>query len=505
MRALVVALVLTIVPLAVAQTHEHAKGDGMAFVLHDGPASGRAVVGSVTHFGFALMKDGAPQAHRNAEFSVAQDGVTVFATTDAHEYDGIFTFDYQFTKPGPYEVVAKSEGMMDGVFAGEAVLPANATTAAVSIAVAPQGRGFVATIDVVDPDGARINHTDAIVELRDKATSRLVSRLQTHIHSDAMVVRQDPELPGDYTLSVVAFRAFASERASDFRAVVGRTDVRVDASPPAPTPAAPALPGAELIDPTGAGADADGYALRAMYDPQPLVGVGHPTRLSAVFAGPDGLPVQHVDFALVLDGPAGAVIHSESLHEYDGAMDVVFTPRLPGDYKGAISASYDGTELSVPFLVRAAPPVAPLDPGRFEVTVDGLDAAKPGVPVDLTFGVFDAAGRPLKHSEVDVTIDHEGEAPVYQFKLHTHASGTTKATVVFPHGGDWRVFVEPVPLEPQASLADPALFEVALGALDVAPLVPLAEEDAPRVAVPAPGLLALAALALAGASMRRRA
>jgi hypothetical protein len=54
---------------------------------------------------------------------------------------------------------------------------------------------------------------------------------------------------------------------------------------------------------------------------------------------------------------------------------------------------------------------------------------------------------------VDVTIAQKGEPALYQFKMHTHESGTTRATVVFPSAGDWIVHVDAAPTSP-----DPVVF-----------------------------------------------
>src|SRR5438067_11306966 len=114
--AIALAFAFVLAPFVAAQGHEHGEGAGIAFVLHDGTDSGRAVVGDLTHFGFALLNDSTPQMHRNAEFQVLQNGQVVFATKDTHEYDGLFSFDHTFSAPGPYTVIAMSEGMRMGQF-----------------------------------------------------------------------------------------------------------------------------------------------------------------------------------------------------------------------------------------------------------------------------------------------------------------------------------------------------------------------------------------------------
>src|SRR5438552_6420629 len=206
------AIVLAFVPLAVGQAHEHGEGAGMAYVLHDGPDSGRAVVGGLTHFGFALLNASMPQVHRNAEFRVLQDDAIVFATKDTHEYDGVFSFDYTFSKPGPYTVMAMSEGMMMGQFNGTAVLPVNESVAKVEAKIEPQAdaRLVKVTLSIVDAaTGALIPHSDAIIKLRDVGAEDLVARFHLHIH-DAPIVLTQALPPNDETIHVVNYKAFAT-------------------------------------------------------------------------------------------------------------------------------------------------------------------------------------------------------------------------------------------------------------------------------------------------------
>lgn len=514
MRALVLLIVLAAAPLAAAQSHEHQEGEGLAAVLHDGPPDGRAVVGGLTHFGFALLDGGVPQTHRDAAFTVLQDGRVVFATTDTHEYDGLFSFDVVFTRPGPYEVWATSEGMTMGMFSGTVVERANETEAQVVVELAagdalPATSGFSATIAVVDAAGALIPHTDAIVELRERETQKLVTRARTHIHDAPMVLRQYLPRPGDYDMTVTAFRAFPSGRSADMHAIVTTVPVSVG---PLPEGAGVqgvggiAMEGQQPLDPRGPTASADGYALHGMLDPQALVGVGNVARMSAILVDESGSPVQHVDFRFELRGPTGLLFHSETLHEYDGVFEFAFVPAVPGGYTGALVAAYNETELAIQFHAQAAPPAAPLDAGAFRVTLEGLEGAAAGTPTNLTFGVFDDAGRPLTHSEVEVEVRHDGEAAVYRFKLHTHDSGTTAATIVFPHGGPWEVFVEPIALLPQASLAAPARFAVDVtdAALPAEDIVPLGDARRPVPALSLGPVLALVMASLAVAAFGRR-
>ena len=504
---LLVLAALLAAPTTLAQAHEHGIGEnGLAFVLRDGPEGGRAVVGGLTHFGFALLDaEGKPVVHQDASFRVEQEGVVLFESEDTHEYDGLFGFDLTFHRPGPYVVTAASGDMEQGVFAGEAVLPVNETVARLDAQARRVSDGLVeATVSVVDADGALVPHTDVIAEVRRDADLRLVSRVHLHVHDEPIVLTHALG-PEPTTMHLVGYRAFPSGRSPDVRAVVASLPLGAGVAP-APALPAPALP-ADPLEPRGATATAGGFTLHAMVDPQPLVGAGNPFRLAALVTNASGLPQQHVDFAFELRGPAGVVFASRTLHEYDGVFELAHVADLPGVYDGALTAETGEGPLSVPFRVHVAPPVAPLDAGVKTVRVDGLDALVAGEPAEVTFTIAGPEG-PLRHSEVDVTVLREGEAPLYQFKLHTHGSGSTSALLTFPSEGDWIVVVDPAPLLPQAVVVvgpegpgAPIRFaaQVAPGVAAVEDVLPL-DADAAQV----PGAGALAGLAVAAAALARR-
>lgn len=517
MRALSVLLLTSLLlalPGGGAQTHGHgAGGTAMAVVLHDGPDGGRAVVGGLTHFGFALVgTDGRPTEHLDASFEVTQDNVTVFASGDTHEYDGLFSFDVTFLRPGPYRVVARSEGFEAGVFEGVAVEPVYETSASLvfDLASAPASNAVSGTLSIVDGTGALIPHTDAIVEVRGAPAQRLVSRFHLHVHEEPMAFSFAPGAPGDYTLSAVAYRAFPTGRSADVRAVVAEHAFTVGA---AALPAPPALPSGvpDPLSPVGASAEGEGYALHGMVDPQAQVGVGTPFRLSALAVGPSGLPQPHVDFELTVTGPVGQVFHSASLHEYDGVFEWVYNPTVPGVYDATLSAKLGNGTLTVPYQVQVLPPAAPLGAGPNVLTAKGLDAPRAGVPQEVVFAI-DGPSGPLAHSEVDVTLMRPGGAPLQQFKLHTHDTGRFTATLLFPEEGDWLVRVDAFPLLPQAAVVQgpdgpgaPVLLKVAVGAAPAdASGVLGAERETGEARVPAPALVALLAVALVAAGLRPR-
>ena len=504
LRALVV-LVLAVLasPLAFAQEHEHAGGAGGATVLFDGPPSGRAVVGGYTHFGFALIgEDGEPVVHQNAEFAITQNGKPLFSTTDTHEYDGLFSFDFRFTEPGPYEVVATSGEMPIGNFSGEAIEPVNESVA--TIELTQTGTAF--EIAIVDADGALLDHTDAIVEFRTITGDALHARTHLHIHDAPIAFSQGFIGGGEYVAHVVGYKAFATGRSTDVRAAYAAFPVSVErapagaGAPPLPTPAAPTP-----LDQRGATASADGLTLHAMYDPNNQIGVAQLARIAGVVTLDENrTTLQHVDFALDLAGPEGAVFSTQSGHEYDGVFEYLFRPAVPGAYRGMLSATYDETELAVPVEILVVPPVVPIlgGMGPISIGLEGTDGIVAGKETALIFSAMGPTG-PAAHSEVEVTIFHAEEPPLYQFKLHTHDSGLTAATVRFPHEGSWTIRIDPLPTVPEASFYTSALFEfdVAEGSQVV---LPAGEGAAVAAQVPAGWALLAVGAAFAALLVRRQ-
>ncbi|MEA3202155.1 MAG: hypothetical protein QOE90_3583 [Thermoplasmata archaeon] len=510
---LLVVSAALLLPLAAAQHEGMMGGEGMAMVLHDGPNSGRAVVGSVTHFGFALLdKDGAPTPHQNAAFLVTLDNVTTFQTNDTHEYDGLFSLDLVFAHAGHYRVEAMSGKMAMGVFEGDAVMPVNETVAKAAIKLAPamqEGNAADVVVDVQDAAGKTIPHTDALLEWRDARTGALVSRTHAHIHEKPIQLTQAFDAPGTYDLQVTAYKAYATGTSTDVAAVLGKAtfDAGPLALPNAPDPSA--LPPA-VMEPAGATAKGKTITLYGMYDPQNQIVMGFPIRLSGLVEGADHMPKPHVDFSFTLAGPRGTVFQSSTLHEYDGHFEYLYVPQVPGAYDGMLTANDGGDKVSVPFHVQVLPPSAMASAtsmgsaGLATIDVKGLDKVVAGEPTTLTFSASNQAG-PIQHSEVDVTIGQAGKPALYNFKLHTHDSGDTKAVVVFPDAGDYVVRVDPLPTDigpvvfagPDGPGA-PIVFhaKAAPGALAPASASPLTQATRPAPGFEAPALV-FGAIALA--------
>lgn len=513
MRPTLVALTILLLaaPLALAQEHGHETGDGVALVLHDGPDSGRAVVGGLTHFGFVLLApEGAPAPHRNAEFLVMQNGVVLFATNDTHEYDGHFSFDYVFAQPGTYQVMAMSDKMNMTVFQGEAVAPVNATEATILFekGSSPQANAVAGKLSILDANGQLLEHTDALVEFRAPGSGKLAARFRLHIHDAPMEFTQAlPSTPAsmDFDMQVVAYRTFATGRSDDFRAITTTIPVTVGLAPTLAAPANPGMP--PLLEPTGEKTTKGNLTLYGMYDAQNQIGLGNPLRFVGVIEQ-DGKILPHVDFALTVNGPRGLVFDSKSFHEYDGVLEYEFVPSLVGFYDATLTADTGDEQLTIPFHAQVLPPIVPLgqSPGVGKVSIAGFQEAVVGVASELTFTVSGPAG-PVQHSEVDVTIYHADEAPIYNFKLHTHGSGDTRAVVIFPHAAEWIIRVDPLTTSPDPTIfLDAPIFKATLEGEWVVPEV-ISASVVPDVPAKVPGVGIVTALgaALMLALARRRA
>ncbi len=453
--------------------------------------------------GFALLDDkGAPVAHNDAEITVTQNGVTVFHSASTHEYDGFFSLDVIFQQVGPYEVMAKSGELGTGMFVGTVVAPVNATVASIRFEPTALGGGMTqGTLSIVDAEGALLTHTDAIIDLR-RANGALVSRWQAHIHSDPIVFTTAFPATGDYVFHVTAFRTFATGRSADFAAVIDTFPVTATVATPSGAPAVP-TPSATPTSPRGPMATAGGLTLHGMYDPQPTVGLGQPIRLTAVVVDAMGVVMPHVDFSFALDSPAARAFASESLHEYDGLFEFVHASSVPGPHRAVLTASRGEETVSITYEYVVAPPVVALNPGRFTVSLTGAEDAQVGVPVNLTFYAGGATG-PLPHSEVDVKVFREGEPAIYAFKLHTHASGESMATIQFPAEGEWIVTAEPILLMPQPSLIETARFTVSVAPGLMPDILTAADADVP-VTNPVPALpVGLMVLAFVTVGLLRR-
>lgn len=526
MLRVVLVLVLVLAPLAAARSPGH-EGEARPIVLRDAAPDGHAVVGEVTHFGYALLNAaGYPQVHEDATYTLAQNGKVLFSSASAHEYDGLFSHDVVFTEPGPYEVVVE---WMDrqARFNGTVVEPASVVEGARLDVVAPDvavaGEAVDVDLAILDAAGAIVPHSDVIVE--SWRGTQLTLRTRLHTHEDRMAFSYAFPAAGDYVLRFTSYIAFPSPDAPDLRAFVTEHAVSVDAAPPAlPVPSAAADCAADpvLAAPTVPAADPGhdgGPTFNVSIDPQAVLGPATPARLNALVLGASEEPheghegdmatergaLQHVNFEASVVGPSGVVFRSASLHEYDGHYELVVRPEALGSYGFSASTSSKSRDLdasaSQGFCV--VPPLFPVGAGAADVALEGADALVAGEASDLVVTFLDAAGRPVPHSEVDLSVVRVADGLVVSnTKLHGHA-GKMVASVAFPTAGDHVVRVVPMPLSPSLALVDGVEFPVSVapGAADPAAVTDVGVGTQP---VPAAGLAAMALVALAAIAWRRR-
>lgn len=539
----VVLVALLAAPFVAAQADHHMEGEAMVVIAHDSPPDGRAVVGNVAHFAAVLFgKDGTPQFHHDMLIDVTLNGVSLFRTTpdSGHDYDGVNGFDVIFPVPGEYVVTATTngqEGETTSTFKGYVVpleAPKAATLAIDAPSTAMLGEPVTLTYGIVDADGALLNHTDVLVEAREAGYPQsLLFRAHTHTHDAQQSLQLALPRPGDFDLTFIAYNAFPSKSAAMFPAFLATHKLSVQ-PPPAPPAASPQEPvlnflSADPADPValnlvGMGQSDGDYLVYATYDPYTLVGPFSQVRLSTLVVNKTTMElVQHVNFeATVVDSLGNVVFASQSLHEYDGVLEVLLGEQLPGNYHLNVLAERGAWKGGAVLDYTIAPPAAALSAGPQFTDVTGLDALVSGQPSPVELFIHDAAGMPFMHGEVDIQVlpAAEGAAPILATKLHTHDDGKFPFSVTYPAAGDYILRVAPFALEPRPT---PLFFgpgpgdaldfpiQVAAGAplpaLDL-PLAPTSapSPDAPQ-RIPAPGV-ALLGLAVVGGALlvaRRRA
>jgi uncharacterized protein (TIGR03382 family) len=495
-----------------AQAHEHGAMDAGIAIAHDAPADGRTYVGNVNHFAvIAHGDDEVPDFHQDIPWRVTLNGLTLVETTavSGHDYDGVNAFDIVFPAEGTYLVEAlDAEGKVAASFGGT-VLPAPALLGIVTLE-APSGpvlAGQPATFTYwVSTDGGDVPtaHSDCTFEaLRGP---RLEFRAKSHTHEDKQVATYAFADQGEYRVRVTCFQAYASPRATLFVPAVAEASLMVlpgvpanaGAAPPA-SPPPPSELNAVVVAPAG-----EGMTLVGTFDPYTIVGPDTLQHLDVLAVDATGQTIQHVDFTAVLDGPAGQVFRSETLHEYDGILEFTARQATPGPYTLRVTAegASGSGELAMTYVV--APRAVPLNAGVVGVA---LEAPSPvsGTPSQWTLASYATSG-PFAHGELDLRLTQEGQTvPFLQAKLHTHADGRFPFTVALPEAGKYTLDVLPFPLMAElVVLPEPASFTIEAAA---GPALPLGESGAATAEQESPGpgaLVALGGLAALALALRRR-
>lgn len=510
------ALSASLLPPAAAQPHEHGAVNAKIAIAHDLPPDGRTFVGNVNHFSIIANGDDAvPDFHQDIPWRITLNGLTLAETTalSGHDYDGVNTFDIVFPVAGPYMVEAlDAEGKTAAMFMGT-VEPAPARTATIKLD-SPEGpllsgQPTTFTYSVSDATAGAselpIAHSDCTFEtLREGITE---FRAKSHTHEERQQLDYAFAQAGAYTVRILCFQAYPSARATLFAPVVLEQTVTVlpglpantAASPPA-SPPPPTELNAVVTAPAG-----DGMTLIGTFDPYTVVGPDTLQHLNVLAVDATGQPIQHVDFTAVLEGPAGQVFRSESLHEYDGILEFTSRQAIPGPYTLRVTAEgASGTgELAMTYVV--APRAVPLNAGLVDVTLDAPDVVA-GTPSTWTVGAT-ATQRPFAHGEVEVRLTASGsDIPYLQAKLHTHATGLFPFTVTLPTAEAYTLDVTPFPLMPDLVVVQSATsFAIQPAAGPGLPASPVAEPSGDDQEAPAlPIALLLAGLGAAVAMARRR-
>lgn len=460
-----------LLPAGSAQGHEHGAMNAGIAIAHDAPADGRTFVGNVNHFSVIVHGDDAtPDFHQDIPWRATLNGVTLAETTasSGHDYDGVNTFDIVFPAEGAYTVEALDEaGKPTAMFMGT-VHPAPALEAAIKLdlpggpVLAGQPARFTYSVSDATEGGSDlpIAHSDCTFEAL--LDGKPEFRAKSHTHEERQQLSYAFAQAGSYTVRVLCFQAYPSVRATLFEPVVLEETLMVLPGPPANTAAAspgspppPAALNAVVIAPAG-----DGMTLVGTFDPYTVVGPDTLQHLNVLAVDATGQTVQHVDFTAVLDGPAGRLFESESLHEYDGILEFTTRQAVPGPYTLRVTAEgASGTgELAMTYLV--APRAVPLNAGLVGVTLDAPDVAL-GTPSEWLLAVGATSGA-FAHGELDIRLTPAGsKVPYLQAKLHTHDDGAFPFTVALPTPETYALDVQPFPLMPDLVVVpSPATFTV---------------------------------------------
>lgn len=501
---------------AAGQSHEHGAMNAGIAIAHDAPPDGRTFVGNVNHFSVIVHGDDAiPDFHQDVPWRATLNGATLAETTvsSGHDYDGVNTFDIVFPAEGAYTVEALDEaGNAVATFNGT-VHPAPDRPGAIKLDLpsAPVLAGQPARFTYSVSDGSEgasdlpIAHSDCTFETL--LDGRPEFRAKSHTHEERQQVSYAFAQAGSYTVRVLCFQAYPSLRATLFAPVVAEASVMVLPGPPANTAAgAPASPppptalNAVVTAPAG-----DGMTLVGTFDPYTIVGPDTLQHLNVLAVDGTGQTIQHVDFTAVLDGPAGQVFASDSLHEYDGILEVTTRQLVPGPYTLRVTAEGgSGTgELAMTYVV--APRAVPLNAGLVGVTLDAPgvalgEASKWTLAAGATSGAF-------AHGELDIRLTAAGsQVPYLQAKLHTHDDGTFPFTVALPTAEPYTLDVLPFPLMAELVLPEPVSFTVQPTGGEPIPSMPLTTTGAgSQDAAALPAVVLLAGLAALAVALRRRA
>ena len=456
-RILFASTLAVLVALAALPTVAPQSTEAKLLILHDVGDDGYTYVGNPNQFAFLMLTaEGTTTVHKQGKILITQNDVKLYETLGgatgfdgAHDYDAFNGFLFAFPTTGPYTIHAEIPNPpLKADFTGYVREVPNAFEADLKVtppSAVQAGNPAAFTIEVQGKDGKLVPHTDAIFEVRRASDNFLVFRTHTHSHDGPMKLEYRFAEAGSYVVRVLGYTAYPEPEVAGFHPI--SRDLTVQVGPPASGLPAPALVPATGSQPAPSGK----YVIHATYDPDDMAGPFGNVRLNAIVLDQETrTQASHVDFKATLTDPSGRIIfRSETLHEYDGDLEVLSLNSEPGDYRMVVDAEIDGWKATKVFMYSIVKPTAtgtPLTPysaGPIIVDSSPLTGVTSGVPTKLEFSMKNLAGAAHQHSEIDLQIHGKTlGVPLLQNKLHTHADGKFAVDYTFPTAGDYQLVLD---------------------------------------------------------------
>lgn len=508
-----------------------AAGTPRVFMLHDSTDDGYTYAGNLNQFGWLLLEEeGKTQVHKNAKIRITQNNETLYETLGGkgwdtgHDYDALNPFLYRFLRAGNYTVHAEVNlsggAFLKAAFNGTVVERGDLVEASIqNVAGFPPSTQTLAQtpfkFQVTGPNGAMLTHADALFEVRDAVSNRLLFRTKLHSHEHPMEVDYAFAEPGAYKIKILAYQAYPEPTAVAFKPVQRTWTINAQAGPPpvvqpwsfAPSPGDGRYVLLHTYDPAPPGPN---------YDGNPVVSPATNVRLNLlVYDAKEKRLVPHVDFRATLLNAAGHQLFSSgTIHEYDGHLEVVTAPRLPGDYRLQVIVGASGWSAQKELGFRVAPPTnlvaglggSPPRPypgctGPVALSASGLASSFSVGRVELAANL--ATGDPCQHSEIDLQWVDAAGIPYLVNKLHTHGDGRFSFEAMASEDGRQQFILDAEAIHGDAATSfAPASIEFeAVRRLVAGPSPPLALGIAQGLPGPS---LAFIVLALTGLIILRR-
>lgn len=475
---LLVALAF-LLPVAGATDAPAEAAEAGIHLVHDLGDNHTAWVGQPYSFGYVLLDaEGMTRVHQQGCIVVEQNDVVLYETTadSSHDYNALNTFQFTFERAGPFTVwVAIPDGQCgDGVqfedqiegMAKRAPEAGANVSAEVTVAEGADSPGLhQIEVQTVGADGAPVNGTEAVVEVRRPGDDWMVLRAPISEAADGHGLWLCAYFgEGDWLVRATVVDAAPMPR---FAPTSATTTVSVgsDAGLVQPANQGTCPEASEACSTQGAAASAerdDVAALRTTVDPQASSSPFSRFVLNAVqvdtnTAAPTGQP----SFTALVREESGCqmpIFYAPGVASMGPLMDLVIHWGGPGQYQFDVTATEDGHASSggLAFTVGQVLPIhgipMPGTAGAVIVTADGLDAFSAGEPNTVTFFSADPTGTAAAHSEIDFQILRtDWGPPLVQNKLHTHASGSFDFTYTFAEAGDYALVVDPVTIHGEAT------------------------------------------------------